>query len=114
MDAVSSAAEMFTQLREEFEILDPDALVADMTLESDFASLGLDSLTIVAAIAALEERYKVRVGYEQLVGVETAGQLILRMSSANAAQASDRDPACPEPSMQVLGCCSLCEKQQGC
>jgi acyl carrier protein len=91
MDAGHSAAEILTYLREELAVLDPDALVAGMTAESELASLGLDSMTMVAAVAALEARYTIHLGDNELVGVETVAQLISLVRSATTTEAGDRD-----------------------
>jgi acyl carrier protein len=67
---------LFEELRRELAELDPDALLDRLTPAAELASLGLDSMTLMSAIADIESKYSIRLPHEQLMGLETVGQLI--------------------------------------
>jgi len=59
-------------LQEEFSI-DPDRVALDSRLVED---LGLDSLDLVSASLAIEDRWGVRLEDEDLAGIATVGDAI--------------------------------------
>ncbi len=67
---------LLEDLRAELATLDPDVLLDQVTLDAKLASLGLDSMTMISAIAEIESKYSVRIPHEQLTGLETVRQLI--------------------------------------
>lgn len=67
---------LLEDLRAELATLDPDVLLDRVTLDAELASLGLDSMTMISAIAEIESKYSVRIPHEQLTGLETVRQLI--------------------------------------
>jgi acyl carrier protein len=76
---VASAADremLFEELRRELAELDPDALLERFSPEAELASLGLDSMTLMSAIADIESRHSIRIPHERIMGLETVGQLI--------------------------------------
>lgn len=92
-------------LRQELEDLDPDALLDEVQMDTELASLGLDSMTMMSAIAELEARYEIRIPDERLVGLESVGQLVALIQSRivdRAEKASDEQ----EPPAQCQ-CCQL-------
>jgi acyl carrier protein len=84
MSTDTTAEVLLTYLHEELALLDPDALLTDMRLDSELASLGLDSITMVSAVAAIEARYSIRIPDGRLARLKTVGQFISLVQSAIA------------------------------
>jgi acyl carrier protein len=90
---------LLDDLRAELAALDPDVLLERVTLDAELASLGLDSMTMMSAIAEVESRYSIRVPHEQLAGLETMGQLISLLQT-QAETREDKGSASTCPSCQ--------------
>lgn len=70
--------------RSELAVIDPDARVDQLTLETPLAELDLESLTLLSLVAALEDRCAVRIAREQLAEATTVRDLLEATLSASA------------------------------
>jgi acyl carrier protein len=62
--------------REQLAVIDPDAALDRLTLDADLTTLDLDSVTVLSLVAALEDRYGVRVPEAELMRVRTMRGLL--------------------------------------
>jgi acyl carrier protein len=86
----------------ELAALDPDVLLDRVTLDAQLASLGLDSMTMLSAIAEIESTHSIRIPYEQLTGLETVAQLIA-LIQLHVETRDNEGPASACPSCQSTG-----------
>jgi acyl carrier protein len=71
-----STEDVLGQLLSEVHALDPDAPLDGVIMGTALASLALDSMTVIAAIAELERTYAIRIPNERLSGLELVGELV--------------------------------------
>lgn len=67
--------QFLTVLHDQLRLLEPELDVSDVTLGSEIASLDVDSLSILAALAAIEDRYGVRIPDGDLAALGTVADL---------------------------------------
>lgn len=79
--------EAFQFAAEELATLDPEAPVDQLDLDTDLTRLALDSVTVLSLVAALEDRYGIRVPDQALLQVKTMRQLLELVLDGAAAEA---------------------------
>jgi len=78
MVALETAAleEAYRFAHEQLEVIDPDAALDRLSLDADLTTLDLDSVSMLSLVAALEDRYGVRVPEAELLRVRTMRRLL--------------------------------------
>lgn len=61
---------------EQLVVIDPDAALDALSLDADLTTLDLDSLAMLSLVAALEDRYEIRIPESELVQVKTMRDLL--------------------------------------
>jgi acyl carrier protein len=68
-------------LVEHLQVLEPNCEFGGLGLDSELASLGVDSLSLLAALAAIEDRYGVRIPDSELATLSTVVDLADRVAA---------------------------------
>ncbi len=68
--------EMLAAIRVELEKIAPEAVSDSIDLDTDIATLGIESVTMLELIAALEERFGIELPDDELTTLDTLGDVI--------------------------------------
>lgn len=68
--------EMLAAIRAELEKIAPEVSADGLSLDTDIATLGIESVTMLELIAALEERFGVELPDDELTTLDTLGDVI--------------------------------------
>jgi acyl carrier protein len=68
--------EMLTAIRAELEKIAPELSADGLSLDTDIATLGIESVTMLELIAALEERFGIELPDDELTTLDTLGDVI--------------------------------------
>jgi acyl carrier protein len=68
--------ETLAALREELKRIAPDVNADDVGLDTDIAALGIESVTMLELIAALEDRFEIELPDDELTTLNTLGDVI--------------------------------------
>jgi acyl carrier protein len=68
--------EMLTAIRAELEKIAPELRADGLSLDTDIATLGIESVTMLELIAALEERFGIELPDDELTTLDTLGDVI--------------------------------------
>jgi acyl carrier protein len=68
--------ETLAVVREELKRIAPDVSADKVTLDTDIAALGIESVTMLELIAALEDRFGVELPDDELTTLNTLGDVI--------------------------------------
>jgi acyl carrier protein len=63
-------------VRSELQRLAPEVSVDQLDTETDIATLGIESVTVLELIAALEEHYSIELPDDELTTLDTVGDVI--------------------------------------
>lgn len=78
--------ELLAAIRAELEKIAPEVSADSLNLDTDIATLGIESVTMLELIAALEERFEVELPDDELTTLDTLGDVIELLSRHVAAQ----------------------------
>jgi len=78
--------EMLTAIRAELEKIAPEVSADGLNLDTDIATLGIESVTMLELIAALEERFGVELPDDELTTLDTLGDVIKLLQRHVAAE----------------------------
>ena len=68
--------EAYRFARAQLEVIDPDAALDRLSLDADLTTLDLDSVSMLSLVAALEDRYGIRIPEAELLRVRTMRGLL--------------------------------------
>jgi acyl carrier protein len=68
--------EILTSIRAELEKIAPELSADGLSLDTDIATLGIESVTMLELIAALEERFGIELPDDELTTLDTLGDVI--------------------------------------
>lgn len=68
--------EMLAAIRVELEKIAPEVSADSLSLETDIATLGIESVTMLELIAALEERFDIELPDDELTTLDTLNDVI--------------------------------------
>jgi acyl carrier protein len=71
-----SPDEMLAAIRVELEKIAPEVGAERLSLDTDIATLGIESVTMLELIAALEERFAIELPDDELTTLDTLGDVI--------------------------------------
>jgi acyl carrier protein len=84
----SSSDEMIAAIRVELEKIAPEVSVDSLSLDTDIATLGIESVTMLELIAALEERFGIELPDDELTTLDTLGDVIALLQRHIAARSA--------------------------
>lgn len=68
--------EMLAAIRVELEKIAPEVSADNLSLDTDIATLGIESVTMLELIAALEERFEIELPDDELTTLDTLHDVI--------------------------------------
>jgi acyl carrier protein len=68
--------EMLAAIRVELEKIAPEVSADNLNLDTDIATLGIESVTMLELIAALEERFGIELPDDELTTLDTLNDVI--------------------------------------
>lgn len=80
--------ETLAVVREELKRIAPDVSADDVTLDTDIAALGIESVTMLELIAALEDRFGIELPDDELTTLNTLGDVIRLLQRHLAARSA--------------------------